>query len=142
MAVYGGHWLQARSHFETDTKVGDVPVPHPSMMMMVMMMMMIKVLIVKVIVAMMMGTTIMMTRTVVDDAPLPHPLMGLSALLCGKLHTPIHDDGDGDDDADGDHFGDDDDGEYKGLIDYHDSVASQQPWRQNPGSRQQWVHEE
>ena len=67
-------------------------------------------MIVKVIVVMMMGTTIMMTRTVVDDAPLPHPLMGLSALLCGKLHTPIHDDGD--DDADCDDLGDGDDGKY------------------------------
>ena len=42
MAVYGGHWLQARSHFETDTIVGDAPVPHLSMMMMVMMMKMVK----------------------------------------------------------------------------------------------------
>ncbi len=107
---------------ETDTIVGDAPVPHPSMMMMMVMMMM-KVLIVKVIVVMMMGTTIMMTRTVVDDAPLPHPLMGLSALLCGKLHTPIHDDGDGDDDDDGDNLGDDDDGKYKGLIDYHEFMT-------------------
>ena len=45
-------------------------------------------------------------RTVVGDALWPtHPTMGLSALLCGKPHTPIHyhdDDVDDEDDEDAD----------------------------------------